>query len=147
MEIVEYLRKHLINRLPKLNLQEIKPLSEEDVALLAYISIMCEAQVSKQSVFTTSYAYYIPGYDSDLDIVKNLFSKSGIRFQEHYTHITGIKQKALRVNYSLCLDKDGVFKQMWKIRQKYKDIYAEGKQKERILLQQRITKLRQNQRH
>lgn len=121
-------------------------LSRTDITLLAAMCKYCRSQVVKKGFFNHVYAYYIPEYEEDLEIAKQIFEKNGIHMTEHVSHILTYEgEKVLRMDYSKVLNKEHIRKELQKISKKYNSLYAVGVGQERMKLQKQIQDLRQKQ--
>ena len=111
---------------------EIGSLSDSDIETLTVMCRHCEPMFSKKGFIKRHYAYYVPQYEEDLEVVKNIFLKNGIPAQEYMSNIMGpVKQKVLRIDYRDVKNKDKLKNEMKHIKENMFSWVVSGKWLER----------------
>lgn len=119
---------------------------EQDVAILAMMCDYCNPKIRKPGLIDSYYAYYVPQYPEDIDIVKSIFERNGIHMEKHLSHVFGKDVcTVLRVKLNRVWNKNVIRNEMKKIEQKHSVLYFYAKQQEKTRLQKQIVDLRQKQ--
>lgn len=122
-----------------------KAMSEQDVALLAFMCRYCKPLIIKKELFrNVCYGYYVPCKEEDINIAQEIFVKNGINMVVHNSAILGEnKQKVLRINYENVSDKVAFRKEMDRIKQKNHSLYLTDTKGEFAQLEKRFSELKQ----
>lgn len=118
--------------------------NDEDIAVLAYMCLVCVPCVVKHGFIPRRFAYYIPADKNNLDIAKDLFKKNGINVHVHFSYMASSKgQNALRMNYrsSKNYEQDRIF--FKEIRQKKRELFYSSVHEEEELISQKIAQLKE----
>ena len=122
-----------------------KPMSEQDMVLLAFMCGHCRSMVVKKGLFRSmAYAYYVPVKEEYISIAQELFVKSGINMVVHNSAIMGEnKQNVLRIKYKDVSDKSALRKIMNDIQKEYYRLYVDGTKDEISIIEQRVATMKQ----
>ena len=124
----------------------VKPMSQDDIDLLAVMCNFCAPIIVKGWLLKRAYAYYVPIYESDFGVVKKIFAKSGIKMHEHYSRIiSSTGSNVLRANYASHDDEGLLLNIMRQIDCKRLMLFNGCFNKQRAELNQKLAAFRANQ--
>ena len=149
MQFLKNLKDKIAAKMEKPVFSDVQTIPEQDVALLGVMCRMCSPVTTRPHIFFhlfDLYAYYVPQFEGDINIAKEIFARNGIQMNIHSSHIFGQeKQNVLRINYALCNDKNKLVHEMSKIEKKYIALYKPELKEEKAKLWNRVIELRQKQ--
>ena len=103
--------------------ETVSVMSQRDVDFLVALCRYCRIMVKTYSFFTDStYGYYVPKRESDLEVAQQIFAKSGIRMCVHDSHILDEynKSKVLRINYNSVANPEILKQELGRIERGYR---------------------------
>ncbi len=110
------------------NCSEVASVSDADIETLAVMCRHCEPKFSKKGFITRNYAYYVPQYEEDLEMAKNIFVKNGIPAKEYMSNIMGSrKEKVLRIDYRDVKSEDKLKHEMKRVKENMFSLFRSGK--------------------
>ena len=123
----------------------LQAMSEQDIALLAFMCKYCKPLIVKKELFRdVYYGYYVPFKEEYINIAQKIFVKNGINMVVHNSGIDGKdKRNVLRINYNDVSEKTAFREEMEKIKQKNYSIYLSGKKEELEQLEKQVSELKQ----
>lgn len=122
---------------------------QEDIDMLASMCMMCVPVVKQRKfIFSKYYSYFVTSPETEINIAKSIFEKSGIHMHVHYSGIvSGEEREVLRTDFEKYESRDAkrIMMIMEKIENNYIYLYSpQGKQK-RQELSRKLNELHQNQ--
>ena len=124
------------------NRSDVRQMSEEDLDILALMCGFCAPYVEKGLFIKRYYAYYVPIKDSYFDIAKEIFAKSGIEMQTHFSRIINyLGENVLRVNYASVKEEEKLYDIMRKLDNERLILYTDSFKQKRAELYSKVFEL------
>lgn len=86
MSFIQNIKQKLVKKVPETTSENVT-FSQEDIAVLAYMSLTCKPIIVGGIFGKNVYSCYIPYDKADINLARQLFAKNGINMEKYTTTI------------------------------------------------------------